>query len=81
MESLLFSPEFAATAWRIVLDYALKGVLLLLLVEVLALLFRRASAAVRHLLWGLGLALVLMAPVLPALVPGFAVPPECTAHF
>lgn len=51
------------------IDAALKSTALLLVVFGLTLLLRRASAAVRHLVWGLGVAGALALPLVSAVLP------------
>ena len=51
------------------LDASVKGVIILACAGALCVLFRRASAATRHLIWGLALASVIALPVLSLALP------------
>jgi beta-lactamase regulating signal transducer with metallopeptidase domain len=55
-------------------DGALKGLLLLALAGLATLLFRRASAALRHLIWAAALGGTVLLPVLSILLPEWRVP-------
>ena len=55
-------------------DAAMKGALLLAVAGLLCLLGRRSSAAVRHLIWSLALASLLVLPVLSLALPAWHVP-------
>ena len=70
MDSPLFSPAFTREAFVVLIDYALKGALILLAVSLLMFALRRTSAALRHAIWGIALVLVLVIPVVPMLVSG-----------
>ena len=64
-----------ATLIPIALDCAAKSVLILTLAGLAVLCLRRASAAVRHLVWFLAVASLLLLPVLSCLLPGWDVLP------
>ena len=71
MSALLQAPWLSLAA-----DAALKGVLILLAALAVTTALRRASAAVRHLVWLAALAGVLLLPVAAAVVPAWrALPP------
>jgi TonB family protein len=53
---------------------AVKGTVILLLAWVLNRLLRRSSAAVRHLVWTLGLSAMLLLPIFSLLAPAWNVP-------
>ena len=57
----------------VLIDAFLKGVLLLVVCSVAVLVLRRASAALRHLIWTIGLSGVLIMPVLNAVLPDWRV--------
>jgi len=63
--------DWAAAMWGL----GLKGTLLLMVVGAAVLLAGRASAAIRHLLWTLGIAGVLAMPLLVGVLPGWEVQP------
>ena len=57
----MFDLDFSSTAWLpFLIDVTFKGSLVLLLAGVLTLVLRRASAAARHLIWGLALGSLLV---------------------
>ena len=70
MDNLLFSPAFTREAFVMLLDYALKGVVILLFANLLVNLLRPASAAIRHAIWGVALLLLMLVPLAPHVVPG-----------
>lgn len=63
----IFDLPTAGAGWA--LGTLLKGTALLLAVAGLAVVLRRASASLRHLLWGAGIVTVLALPVLSLTVP------------
>jgi len=68
--------EIALAAWPAFVDAAIKGAAVLILVAGLVLILRRQSAALRHLLWTLGMAGLLIMPVLSLSLPGLHVLPQ-----
>ncbi len=70
MDNLLFSPAFTREAFVVLFDYALKGVVILLVANLLIHLLRPASAAIRHAIWGVALLLLMLVPLAPHVVPG-----------
>jgi beta-lactamase regulating signal transducer with metallopeptidase domain/biopolymer transport protein ExbD len=72
MHSILFQDTGAWTP--VLLDAALKSLALLGLAAITALFLRKASAASRHLNWGLAVAGVFLMPILSALLPAWNVP-------
>lgn len=63
------SGKSAAAGATLLLDAAIKGVLVLVAVGVVVLAMRRASAAMRHLVWTAGLLSLLVLPLLSVVVP------------
>src|SRR5438552_10174444 len=57
-------------------DSAVKGLALLVVAAIAAILLRRDSAATRHLVWLLAMVALLVVPVLSALLPQWRVLPE-----
>ncbi len=55
---------------------AAKAAVLLLLTALVALTARRASAAIRHLIWSTGLASTLLLPLVPLAIPAWRALPE-----
>ena len=72
---LMFAGAFTAPGLLLV-DSAVKGTALLILAAVATLLFRRDSAATRHLLWLLAIVALLVLPLLSAALPEWRVLPE-----
>ncbi|MEM6336775.1 MAG: M56 family metallopeptidase, partial [Bacteroidota bacterium] len=66
MSTALFEPNFA-----LFVDLALKGAVILSVAFVLALVLRKASAAIRHGVWATALVGLLMLPVLTHVVPAW----------
>ncbi|MGA2497994.1 MAG: hypothetical protein ABSH20_09645, partial [Tepidisphaeraceae bacterium] len=60
----------------LLIDSAVKGTALLILAAVAAIILRRDSAAMRHLVWLLALVAMLTVPVLSAMLPQWRVLPE-----
>src|SRR5688572_17903362 len=73
---LTVSGMLGASGLLLLADSAVKGAALLLLAGLTALVLRRDSAATRHLVWLLALAMMLAVPVLSALLPRWRVLPE-----
>ena len=75
---LFLSPElrldFAGQGLGLLLQATLKGTLILLSALVLNLLLRRSSAALRHLVWTLGLGAMLLLPIFSLTLPAWKVP-------
>ena len=70
-----WSSPAAWQPWLIPLaDAAAKGIVLMLAIVLLAAASRRASAARRHLVWSLGMAGLLVLPLLSAALPVWQVP-------
>jgi beta-lactamase regulating signal transducer with metallopeptidase domain/ketosteroid isomerase-like protein len=72
-----------ADVWAVsMLDFTLKGSTLLIVVVLISLVWRGASASVRHLLWTLGICGVLLMPALTGLLPAWHVQglPHLTFH-
>jgi hypothetical protein len=66
-----------ATGWLPVLvDVALKGMVILAVAGAATMVARRASAATRHLIWFSSLASLLALPILSAALPGWKVLPH-----
>ncbi len=66
---------FSASSLLLV-DSAVKGIALLVLAAIAAVVLRRDSAATRHLVWLLAIVAMLFVPVLSALLPEWRVLPE-----
>ena len=66
--------EQSAQGLNFLLDVAVKGTLLLAAAGLLSLVLRRQSAAMRHLVWLVALAGLLLMPVLVLVLPGLSVP-------
>ena len=66
-----FASSQLAAAW---LDYALKSVLVIAMAGVVCRLWRRGSAAARHLIWLLALTGLLVIPLLAITLPGWSHP-------
>ncbi|MFO0940728.1 MAG: M56 family metallopeptidase [Pirellulales bacterium] len=60
----------------LLVDFAIKGVVLLAIAAVAALLLRRDSAATRHLVWMMAIVALLIVPVLSATLPQWRVLPN-----
>ncbi|MFH1744360.1 MAG: M56 family metallopeptidase, partial [bacterium] len=58
---------------RVLVDISVKGTAVLLVACVLSLALRRASAASRHLVWGVAMAGVLCLPALSMILPGWQI--------
>ncbi|MFQ5569950.1 MAG: M56 family metallopeptidase [Rhodothermales bacterium] len=67
-------PTVAGTVFALLLDLTVKGVLLLALAGLLTTVFKRTSAASRHLIWALALCSVLLLPVLTVTLPAWRMP-------
>ncbi len=55
--------------WPLFPDMVIKGTMLLLLTFAAVVVLRRASAATRNFAWGLGLAILILLPLVPAVMP------------
>ena len=77
----LFNDPFLSSAadWLpVLLDAALKGIVILLFATVVVLQMRRTSASARHLIWFLAVAGLLLLPVFSTLLPEWQV--RCFRH-
>lgn len=75
--SLLTHLSASGTVWfPVLLDAAVKGVVVLSLTALAVLALRRSSAAARHLVWFLGTFSLLILPVLSATLPGWHIMPR-----
>src|SRR6266540_3183635 len=63
----------------VLVDAAAKGFLVLALAGMAVLCLRRASAALRHLVWFVALASLLLLPMLSMLLPGWPILPQWIA--
>jgi beta-lactamase regulating signal transducer with metallopeptidase domain len=71
----LFALPNQSTEWiQLLLDMAIKGVLILLMAGALAATLKRASAAARHLLWSVAVCGLLALPVFALMLPNWRVP-------
>ncbi|MCX7045526.1 MAG: hypothetical protein NTX50_08600 [Candidatus Sumerlaeota bacterium] len=75
LDSLRWLVEAAAQGVPILIDAAIKGAFILALAGALTIFMRRASAAMRHLIWAGAVAGALALPVLSALLPEWRVLP------
>ncbi len=66
--------RLADDALPLLVDSVVKGALILTLAFAITAAMSRASAAARHMVWGLSLAGLLLLPVLSAVVPEWSVP-------
>jgi len=66
--------EQSAQGLNFLLDAAVKATVLLAAAGLLSLLLRRQSAAMRHLVWLVALAGIVLMPVLTLVLPGLGVP-------
>ena len=71
-----FLPDMAADCLPILLDAALKGVVILAVATGAILLMRRTSAAARHLVWFMAVFCLLLVPVLSVALPSWQVLPQ-----
>ncbi|MCP4711017.1 MAG: hypothetical protein GY869_20525, partial [Planctomycetes bacterium] len=62
------------SGFELLLDVALKGLIILMITGGVVLLMRRGSAAKRHLVWMLGLGSLICLPILSVLGPVWQVP-------
>ena len=69
----LFHGSFSGLMYTLI-DAAVKAALLLVMVTIIAVLLRRASASFRHMTWALGLACTLCLPLLSQNLPHWRVP-------
>ena len=72
---IMISGMFSASG-PLLADSAVKGMALILMAVVAALILRRDSAATRHLVWLLAMVAMLVVPVLSAMLPQWRVLPE-----
>ena len=68
--------RLAFDALPVLLDVAVKGMVLLAIAGVLVLAMRKASAAARQVVWLLALAALLALPIASAILPSWAVLPS-----
>ena len=66
--------DYAAASLALLLDWVAKGFVVLGLAFLADLLFRRANASLRHLIWLVGLAAVILLPAVSWLLPRLDVP-------
>ncbi len=69
----LAEPQTTRLILEILLDTVLKGALILALAGIVTTLLRRASAATRHLVWGLALGSLFVLPLLSLVLPSWQV--------
>jgi len=71
----MFLPISEISGWiQILLSISIKGAIVLSVVYLINIALRRASAAARHLIWTLGLASLIILPVLQFMLPEWQVP-------
>jgi hypothetical protein len=66
--------DYAALILALLLDWIAKGFVILGLAFLADLLLRRANASLRHLIWLVGLAAVMLLPVVSRMLPSLDVP-------
>jgi beta-lactamase regulating signal transducer with metallopeptidase domain len=71
---LLVLPNESLEWLQLLLDVALKGVVILLAAGALVVICRRASAAARHLLWSVAVACLLLLPIFELGLPNWRLP-------
>ncbi len=77
MTTMIHKLEVVASEFLpVLIDSAIKGAVVLILVIIALLFMKRASAATRHLVVALGMASLLMLPVLSTLLPAWQVLPR-----
>ncbi len=74
METAIIQPAYPFLWLLFLLDFALKGTLIILAAFAAMRILRRASAAVRHAVWFLALVAVLLQPLATNLLPDWRVP-------
>jgi len=74
VETAIIQPEYPFLWLLFLLDFAIKGTLIILTAFAATSLLRRASAAVRHAVWFLALVAVLLQPLATNLLPEWRVP-------
>jgi beta-lactamase regulating signal transducer with metallopeptidase domain len=71
---LFVLPNESAQWIQLLLDMAIKGVLILLVAGVLVAMLKSTSAAARHLLWSVAVASLLVLPIFELVLPNWQVP-------
>jgi beta-lactamase regulating signal transducer with metallopeptidase domain len=71
---LFLLPNESAEWMQLLLDTAIKGILILLVAGALVAMLKSASAAARHLLWSVAVASLLVLPVFELVLPNWQVP-------
>ncbi len=67
--------SFYAQGWlNVLIDVSIKGAVILILAGAIVFALRRASAAMRHMIWNLALAALLALPFLSFMLPALPVP-------
>ena len=64
----------ASSMLNVLGDAAIKSAVILLIASLLTLSMRRSSAALRHLVWTVAVAIALLLPLGSALLPGYRIP-------
>ena len=74
MSAFAFTSDIAMRWLAVLADAAVKGLIVLLVAAGATLLLRRSSAALRHMVWTLAVAALILMPVLSIALPQFHVP-------